>query len=81
MSANLLLDTSSLEILIRNHKVSLHLLKGLGSNGINSEGLLTLGETEPQLSPGRMSRALAEDLGHGSAAVASGERRLIGIER
>lgn len=81
MSTTLLFDTSNLKLLIGYDKMSFHLFKGLGGNNVNSKSLLTLGETEPELSPGGMSCALAEELGHGRAAVAASQRRLVGIVR
>lgn len=47
MSADLLLNTSNLKILISNNEVGPHLLKSLVRDSINSKLLLTLGQAEP----------------------------------
>lgn len=81
MSTTLLLHTRNLKVLIRNLKMSLHLLQGLIGNGIDAKLLLALCEAEPQLAPGRVPRSLAEELGHGGAAVPRRERGLVAVER
>lgn len=80
MSATLLLHTSNLEVLIRDHKMSPHLLQSLARNGVDSQFPLTLGEAEPELAPGGVAGPLAEELGHGGAAVAGSERGLVAVE-
>jgi len=60
MSATLLLHPSDLEILICEDKMRLHLLEGLARDGVDAQLLLTLGQPEPELAPGRMPGSLAE---------------------
>lgn len=79
MSSTLLLDTSGLKVLICNLKVGPHLFQCLGRNGINSEFFLGLSEAEPQLTPGRMARSLAKELGHFHAAIAARQGCLVRI--
>lgn len=79
MSAALLLDASNFKVLISYSEVSTHLLKSLISNGVDSKLLLALSKAKPELTPGRVTRALAEKLRHGRAAVAGGQRRLVAV--
>lgn len=79
MSTNLLLHTGHLKVLIGNSQVSLHLLQSFGSNGINTQLLLALSQTQPELAPGRVTRALAKESGHLFAAVAGGEGGLVRV--
>ena len=80
MSALLLLDAGRLKVLVGQGKVGLHLLEGLGGDEVEAELLLALGEVEPELAPGRVSGALAEELGHLGAALPSREGGLVGVE-
>lgn len=79
MSTNLLLNTGDLEIRVSDGEMSPHLFKSLGGDGVNSELLLALSKTQPKLTPGGMSGTLAEQVRHGSAAVAGGQRGLVAI--
>ena len=81
MSTNLLLHTGHLKVLISNRQVSLHLLQSLGSNSVNAQLLLALSQTQPELAPSRVTRALAEESGHLFAAVAGGEGGLVRVVR
>lgn len=79
MSSTLLLDTSNLKILICDLKVGPHLFQCLGRDFVNSEFSLALSEAEPQLTPGRMARSLAKELGHFQAAIAACQGCLVSI--
>lgn len=79
MSTNLLLHTGDLEIRVGDCEMSPHLLQGLGRDGVDPELLLALGKTQPELAPGRMPGTLAEEVRHGSAAVAGGQGGLVAI--
>lgn len=79
MSSALLFDASNLKVLIRDHKVGLHLLQCLGRDGVDSKLALALSEAEPQLAPCRMARSLAKELGHFRAAIAARQGCLVRI--
>lgn len=79
VSAALLFNTSDLKVLISQLQVSLHLLQSLRCDRVDSQLLLALSKTEPQLAPCRVSAALAEKLGHLGAAVAARQGCLVGI--
>lgn len=81
MSTNLLLHTGHLKVLIGNSQVSLHLLQSLGSDGIDTQLLLTLSQSQPELAPGRVTRSLTEESRHLFAAVAGGEGGLVRVVR
>lgn len=81
MTSNPLLDTRSFKVLVGHDKVSLHLFQSLRSNGIDAQLVLSLGQTQPELAPGRVPRPLAEELRHLSAAVAAGQGCLVNIVR
>lgn len=51
MSSTLLLNTSSLKVLIGDCKVGPHLLQCLVRDGVNAEFFLALGKAEPQFTP------------------------------
>jgi hypothetical protein len=56
-----------------------HLFQCLGRDVVNSEFSLALSEAEPQLTPGRMARSLAKELGHFHAAIAACQGCLVNI--
>lgn len=79
MSATLLLDTGDLKVPIGNLEMGPHLVQGLVGDGVDAEFLLAFCEAEPQPAPSRMTRALAEELGHLGAAVAARQGRLVSV--
>lgn len=81
MTSNPLLDTRSFKVIVGHDEVSPHLVQGLRSNGIDTQLVLSLSKTQPELAPGRMPRPLAEELGHLSAAVAACQGCLVDIVR
>lgn len=79
MTSDSLLNTRSFKIVVGHDKVSPHLVQGLRSNGVDAQLVLSLGKAQPELAPGRVSRTLAEELRHLSAAVAACQGCLVDI--
>ena len=79
MTTNLLLNTSSLKILISDSEVGPHLLKSLIGDSGDTKLLLTLSEVKPKLAPCRVTRSLTEEVGQLLTAVAAGQGCLVGI--
>src|ERR1700744_6524999 len=81
MTTLLLLDPGRFEVLISHDKMGLHLLQRIVGDDVDAQLLLALGEVQPQLAPGGVARPLAEEAGHLRAAVAAGQRGLVGVVR
>lgn len=81
MSAPLLLHTGNLKVLVGHSHMSPELLQSLIRDVVDPELLLALGEPKPKFSPSGVTSSLAEELGHGGAAVSGGEGRLVGVVR
>lgn len=81
VTALLLLNAGNLKVVVADGQVSSHLLEGFVGNRVDAELLLALGQTQPELAPGRVTRALAEELRHGGAAVPRRQRRLVAVVR
>lgn len=80
MPPPLLLLARNLKIRIRHHNALAHLTQRLLADSLDAELALRLGEIQPQLPPGRVARALREELRHLRAAVPACEGRLVGVE-
>jgi hypothetical protein len=78
MTSDLLLYTGNLKIGIGDGQMSSHLVQSLRRNDINAQLGLSFGKPQPELTPGRMPRPLAEERRHLST-IAAGKRRLVCI--